>query len=67
MQTRINKDICKGCGLCVLACPKKCIKLTKGFNGSGFKWAEITDIKKCNQCALCCQMCPDVAIEIKEE
>jgi dihydropyrimidine dehydrogenase (NAD+) subunit PreA len=25
-QYQINKSLCKGCGLCKLVCPKKCIK-----------------------------------------
>jgi Fe-S-cluster-containing hydrogenase component 2 len=35
------------------------------FNKSGNSFAEITDIENCTGCALCCQMCPDMAIEIE--
>ncbi len=66
MQTKINTERCKGCGLCIITCPKKLITMSKKLNRSGFSWPEIKDVKNCNQCTLCCQICPDVAIEIRE-
>lgn len=65
MQIKIDKKRCKGCGLCVITCHKKLITMSKKRNNSGFALPEIINIKKCNQCAMCCQICPDVAIEIK--
>jgi 2-oxoglutarate ferredoxin oxidoreductase subunit delta len=35
------------------------------LNNSGHQFAEMTDIENCTGCALCCQMCPDIAIEIE--
>ena len=31
----IDKEKCKGCGLCVLACPKKLIVMSDEFNKKG--------------------------------
>jgi NAD-dependent dihydropyrimidine dehydrogenase PreA subunit len=36
------------------------------FNDSGHQYAEITDTDQCTGCALCCQICPDIAIEIED-
>jgi len=64
----INENICKGCGLCITACPKKIISLSKErLNGKGYHPAEITDREKCIGCAMCAMMCPDVAIKVEKE
>lgn len=65
-KAKIDKEICKGCGLCVTACPKKIIQLSKTeINKQGYFAAEITDIDKCIGCAFCAIMCPDVAIKVE--
>ena len=35
------------------------------LNSSGHTYAEIIDLSNCNRCALCCQICPDLAIQIE--
>lgn len=60
-------DLCKGCGLCVLACPKQIIKLdTAILNKKGYHPAAMTDQDKCIACALCATMCPDVVITVEK-
>ena len=34
------------------------------LNSGGHAYAEIIDLSECTACALCCQMCPEVAIQI---
>ncbi|MBQ1976935.1 MAG: 4Fe-4S binding protein, partial [Clostridia bacterium] len=47
-------DICKGCGLCVDACPKKLLRLAQDkINKKGHHPAEITDEDACVGCASC--------------
>ena len=59
-------DRCKGCGLCVAACPKGLIVLAKDkINQKGHHPAEITDQEKCIACAFCATMCPDCIIEVE--
>ena len=57
---------CKGCGLCVQACPKGLIAIAKDkINQKGHHPAEITDQEKCVGCAFCATMCPDCIIEVE--
>lgn len=62
----INKEICKGCGLCIDECPKKIINLSKGeINAMGYQFACIDNIEACIGCAFCAMMCPDCAIRVE--
>ncbi len=59
-------DLCKGCGLCVSACPKKLIALSKDkINMKGHHPAVVTDGEKCIGCAFCATMCPDCIITVE--
>ena len=59
-------DFCKGCGLCVDACPKHLIQLAPDqINKKGHHPAEITKQEECIGCAFCAQMCPDCVIKVE--
>ena len=63
----VDENRCKGCGLCVHACPKKILKLSKDkLNSKGFAPATVEEQDKCIGCAFCATMCPDVAITIEK-
>ena len=63
-EIRINEARCKGCTLCVDACPKKCIEMSKTFSTTGYYPAKFIKNDGCTGCALCFQICPDLAIEV---
>jgi 2-oxoglutarate ferredoxin oxidoreductase subunit delta len=60
----VNKDKCKGCFLCVSACPKGLIKKSVKLNKLGFNFAEFKDDPECAGCAFCAIICPDCCIEV---
>ena len=65
-RVTFKADLCKGCGLCVSACPKKIIALDKTkLNAKGYHPADVTEQEKCIACAMCATMCPDVVITVE--
>lgn len=68
VKLTINEVLCKGCGLCVRACPKNLLELSKTkINAKGYHPAEITDMAACVGCASCAKTCPDVVIRIEKD
>lgn len=63
-KIKFNIERCKGCGLCVIACPRDNIRMSAELNKGGHKYAEIIDEANCNGCGMCFRMCPDIVIEI---
>lgn len=63
---QIEVDRCKGCGLCVEVCPKNVLEISGKVNTKGYFPAYQARPEDCIHCAICCVMCPDVAISITE-
>ncbi len=61
----IDRERCKGCALCVGACPEKILALSRDtFNRQGVPFSECFDEARCTACMSCAIMCPDMAIRI---
>lgn len=61
----IDTERCKGCGLCVEACPKHVISLSKTeINRYGYFFAEAVAEAECIGCSSCGIMCPDACITV---
>lgn len=61
----IDKDRCKGCEYCVLACPTKCLEMSEEINVRGVKYAVMARPDDCIACGLCARTCPDVCINVQ--
>jgi 2-oxoglutarate ferredoxin oxidoreductase subunit delta len=62
----LDEGQCKGCGLCVAACPKDVIAIAEDrVNARGYHPAVLADPDgECTGCAVCAVACPDVAITV---
>ena len=61
-----KEELCKGCGLCVTACPKGLLALAQGrLNQKGHTPVELTRPEECVGCASCAIMCPDCVITVE--
>lgn len=56
----INVKWCKGCGLCVDACPKKILSL------DDLGRVRVDNPEECIGCGLCEATCPDLAISVEK-
>lgn len=63
-RVEIKEDRCKGCGLCIEACPKKILAFSERINQSGYHPAECVNKEACIGCAMCARTCPDVVIDV---
>lgn len=59
---------CKGCGLCINACPQKIVQIQKEkINSYGYFTAVCIDNEKCKGCTMCALMCPECAIIVERQ
>jgi 2-oxoglutarate ferredoxin oxidoreductase subunit delta len=62
---KINKELCKGCELCIEFCPKNALEMSKQLNSKGYQYATYKFPDKCIGCKQCAEICPEAAIEIE--
>ena len=61
----VNTERCKGCNLCVVACPTGVLALQrKEVNNRGYHFAYMAQPEKCIGCQSCALVCPDACIEV---
>ena len=59
----IDIEKCKGCELCIEACPEQTLSLTEKINKKGYHFA-VTVNANCTGCANCAIVCPDAIITV---
>jgi NAD-dependent dihydropyrimidine dehydrogenase PreA subunit len=57
-KVTINIEECKGCGVCVEACPPKCLELEVDLSAYGVHPAHYTGTG-CTGCGICFYVCPE--------
>jgi 2-oxoglutarate ferredoxin oxidoreductase subunit delta len=61
-----NVETCKGCELCIEACPQESLQLSPKINQQGYHYAVL--IKgNCTGCINCALVCPDAVITVYRE
>ncbi|MFZ7111829.1 MAG: 4Fe-4S dicluster domain-containing protein [Desulfatiglandales bacterium] len=60
-RIEINREWCKGCGICVAFCPHEVLGLDENNK------AVANHPENCNLCGMCELRCPDMAIEVLQE
>ena len=60
----VDTERCKGCQLCIIACPQKVIALANKVNLHGYPYVEATNEEACVGCASCGIVCPDGCITV---
>ncbi len=61
----IASERCKGCELCVTACPPGVLALDiEVVNRLGHHPVRLVDAARCTSCALCAKVCPDAVFTV---
>ncbi len=62
----INIEKCKGCEVCLSACPEQVLALSNEVNAKGYHYAVKVN-SNCIGCANCAVVCPDAVITVYRE
>ncbi|MGH0032431.1 MAG: 4Fe-4S dicluster domain-containing protein [Myxococcota bacterium] len=58
----IAVDRCKGCELCIPACPPRVLRMSQARNELGVPYPEL--LPGCTGCGACLLVCPDFCFEV---
>ncbi len=60
----VDTQKCKGCGICVAACPRDVLKLAKEVNSKGYHYSYMEKPEACTGCSNCGIVCPDGVLSV---
>jgi 2-oxoglutarate ferredoxin oxidoreductase subunit delta len=58
----IDTEVCKGCELCIDACPPRVLVMSTAVNRLGHRYPELAP--GCTGCQACQLICPDFVFEV---
>jgi 2-oxoglutarate ferredoxin oxidoreductase subunit delta len=58
----IAVDRCKGCELCLAACPPEVLTMSQDVNASGYRYPVLHP--GCTGCTACQMVCPDFVFDV---
>ena len=58
----IDVEACKGCELCIAACPPGVLHMGTGVNTRGYRYPWLSP--GCTGCKACSQICPDFVFQV---
>ncbi len=58
----IDTAVCKGCELCITACPPRVLVMSTEVNELGYRFPKL--LPGCTGCRACLQICPDFVFEV---
>lgn len=60
----VDKERCKGCGVCIVNCPTHSIALSHEVNSKGYNFLHLSNPDTCTGCTNCATVCPDAVITV---
>jgi 2-oxoglutarate ferredoxin oxidoreductase subunit delta len=58
----IDTRVCKGCELCIVACPPRVLVMSDDINELGYRYPRL--LAGCTGCLACLQVCPDFVFDV---
>lgn len=60
----VDTEECKGCEVCIEACPQDVLMLNHAVNNRGYNYCYMENPESCTGCSNCAVVCPDTCIEV---
>jgi 2-oxoglutarate ferredoxin oxidoreductase subunit delta len=58
----IDEELCKGCELCISACPPNVLVMSEAVNETGYHYPQLHE--GCTGCTACQLVCPDFVFSV---